>query len=151
MSGSAPFREIRTTTAEQTESEGRRLGESLGAGDVVYLSGDLGAGKTAFARGLAEGLGVPPAQVASPTFSIVNEYAGRDGAIAMRHLDLYRLDDLPREMEKIGVPDALEGAPVAVEWPGSAIRAVLPPTVHVEIERMPDGARRIVVRTLPRR
>jgi len=78
----------------------------------------------------------------------VNEYVGIDGAIVLRHLDLYRLPDMPRELEKIGVPDALTGAPVAVEWPGKAVRAVLPPTVEVVIEREEADARRIRVTRL---
>jgi tRNA A37 threonylcarbamoyladenosine biosynthesis protein TsaE len=78
----------------------------------------------------------------------VNEYAGADGAIVLRHLDLYRLADTPRELEKIGVPDALAGAPVAVEWPARAVREVLPPTVEVLIEREEADARRIRVTRL---
>jgi tRNA threonylcarbamoyladenosine biosynthesis protein TsaE len=124
------------------------LGATLQPGDVVYLKGNLGAGKTCFARGVAEGLGAKATEVASPTFSIVNEYVGPTGAIVLRHLDLYRVADTPRELEKIGVPDALSGAPVAVEWPGRAVREVLPPTVEVVIERQEADARRIRVTRL---
>jgi len=78
----------------------------------------------------------------------LNEYAGFNGAIVLRHLDLYRVADTPRELEKIGVPDALTGAPAAVEWPGKAVREVLPPTVEVVIEREESDARRIRVTRL---
>jgi tRNA threonylcarbamoyladenosine biosynthesis protein TsaE len=135
-------------SASETERAGRKLGATLQPRDVVYLNGNLGAGKTCFARGIAEGLGAKAAEVASPTFSIVNEYAGANGAIVLRHLDLYRVADTPRELEKIGVPDALAGAPVAIEWPAKAVREVLPPTVEVVIEREEADARRIRVTRL---
>ena len=61
----------------------------------------------------------------------------------MRHLDLYRLKDDPRELEVLGLPDALRGAPVCVEWPGRAIRAALPPTIEVVLEPQPDDGRRV--------
>lgn len=128
-----------------TERLGAEIARDLRPGDVVYLEGPLGAGKTAFARGLARGLSARPGEVASPTFAIVNEYADAGGRIVLRHLDLYRIEDRDRELERIGVPDALAGAPVAVEWPGTAIRALLPPTLSVQITPMPDGARQIRV------
>ncbi len=138
------MREVRVTRSEaETEALGAELSGSLASGDVVYLIGDLGAGKTAFARGIARGLGAPAREVASPTFSLVNEYAGRDGAVVLRHLDLYRLADSPRELESLGLPDALRGAPVCVEWPGKAIRAALPPTFEVALEARTDESRRI--------
>jgi tRNA threonylcarbamoyladenosine biosynthesis protein TsaE len=130
---------------EETESAGRRLAGGLTGADVVYLVGDLGAGKTCFARGLAAGLGAPVEEVASPTFAIVHEYAAPGGGLVLRHLDLYRIRDLARELEVLGIPDALAGAPLAVEWPGGALREVLPPTIEVTIERMADDARRISI------
>jgi tRNA A37 threonylcarbamoyladenosine biosynthesis protein TsaE len=69
-----------------------------------------------------------------------------DGSIALRHLDLYRVADRPRDLESIGVPDALAGAPVAVEWPREAVHELLPPTVEVAIERDESEMRRIRVR-----
>ena len=129
----------------ETESLGAELGRSLAERDVVYLEGPLGAGKTAFARGLARGLAARPGEAASPTFAIVNEYADAKGRIVLRHLDLYRIEDRDRELERIGVPDALSGAPVAVEWPREAIRTLLPPTIEVQIIPMPDGKRELRV------
>lgn len=130
----------------ETESFGRDLALELTPGDVVYLIGDLGAGKTAFARGLAAGLGAVAREVASPTFAILHEYAAPGGAIVMRHLDLYRLADRAGDLEVLGLPGSVAGAPVAVEWPRAAIREALPPTREVEIEQLDGEDRRIRVR-----
>jgi tRNA threonylcarbamoyladenosine biosynthesis protein TsaE len=139
--------ESRVTRSEaETEALGEELSASLGSRDVVYLTGELGAGKTAFARGIARGLGAPAREVASPTFALLHEYAGPGGVIALRHLDLYRLADDARELETFGLPDALAGAPVCVEWPGRAIRAALPPTVEVVLEAQPDESRVVRIR-----
>ena len=134
---------------EDTENAGRRLAGVLTATDVVYLLGDLGSGKTCFARGLATGLGASPREVASPTFAIVHEYAAPGGGLVLRHLDLYRIPDLVPELEALGVPETLSGAPVAVEWPGAAMRKLLAPTVEVTLDRMADGTRRITIRRTP--
>ncbi len=132
-----------TRSESETEALGVRLAESLSAGSVVYLQGELGAGKTALARGIARGLGAPGREVASPTFALLHEYAGSDGRIVLRHLDLYRLRDDPRELEPLGLPESVAGAPVCVEWPGAAIRAALPPTLEVRLDALPDDGRRI--------
>jgi tRNA threonylcarbamoyladenosine biosynthesis protein TsaE len=132
-----------THSERETEEVGERLAATLEDSDVVYLIGDLGAGKTCFARGLARGRGAPERHVASPTFAIVHEYAGSSGEIVLRHIDLYRLKDTPAELEVLGLPDSVGGAPVVVEWPGQAIRALLPPTVEVRIDVVEDGSRRI--------
>ena len=141
--------EIEPVTARgeaETEAVAEKLAATLGLGDVVYLEGDLGAGKTTFARGLARGLGARAREVASPTFALVNEYAGATGAIVLRHLDLYRLADARRDLEALGLPESVAGAPVCVEWPRTAIRGVLPPTVEVRLETEPGGrSRRITV------
>jgi tRNA threonylcarbamoyladenosine biosynthesis protein TsaE len=97
----------------ETRALAARLGAWLAAGDVVALNGELGAGKTEFVHGLAEGLQVPPQMVASPSFTLVHEYPGR---LTLVHLDLYRLEDLPPDL----VPDLEEylagDQVVAVEW-----------------------------------
>jgi tRNA threonylcarbamoyladenosine biosynthesis protein TsaE len=134
-----------TRSEGETEALARELATELSAGDVVYLVGDLGAGKTTFARGLAAGLGAVASEVASPTFAILHEYASPGGAVVLRHLDLYRLADRASDLEILGLPDAVAGAPVAVEWPGEAIRAALPPTVRVSIAAEPGDARRISI------
>lgn len=134
---------ILTDREEETEEVGRGLAARLSAQDVVYLRGGLGAGKTALARGIAAGRGALPRQVASPTFAILHEYADAEGRIVLRHLDLYRLADRAGDLEVLGLPHAVNGAPVVVEWPNEAIRIALPPTFEITIERTPEGARRI--------
>jgi len=79
----------------------------------VLLYGDLGAGKTAFVRGLAEGLGVSPAEVSSPTFTLVQEYRG--GRVTLVHVDLYRLND-PREIDDLGLEEIGADAVLTIEW-----------------------------------
>jgi len=141
-----------TRTAAETEALGEGLAATLSKDDVVYLEGELGAGKTAFARGVARGLGAAERDVASPTFSLVNEYAGPDGSIVLRHLDLYRLADAPRDLEVLGLPESMAGAPVCVEWPRGAVRGLLPPTVAVRLEALPGGeGRRVWIERLPPR
>jgi tRNA threonylcarbamoyladenosine biosynthesis protein TsaE len=134
--------EALTGSEEQTELLGQELAAMLGVKDVVYLSGDLAAGKTSLARGVARGLGASAREVASPTFALLHEYAGQ-GGIVLRHLDLYRLEDSARDLEVLGLPESVAGAPVVIEWPGVAIRALLPPTVEVRLEVLPDDRRRI--------
>jgi tRNA threonylcarbamoyladenosine biosynthesis protein TsaE len=141
-------KETITRGEEETEALGEELATSLGPDDVLYLRGELGSGKTALVRGLARGLGALPREVASPTFALLHEYANAAGAIVLRHLDLYRLDDSEEHLEPLGLPGAVSGAPVAVEWPGRALGARLPATIEVELFRMPDGARRIATRRL---
>jgi len=136
---------FRSKSEAETEAIGRALAQELTPDDVVYLVGDLGVGKTAFARGLASGLGAVAREVASPTFAILHEYAASDGSIVMRHLDLYRLADRSEDLEVLGLPDSVGGVPIAVEWPRSAIRTALPPTREVFFKRTPDGTRWIGV------
>jgi len=134
-----------THSERETEEVGERLAATLEDSDAVYLIGDLGAGKTCFARGLARGRGASERQVASPTFAIVHEYAGSSGEIVLRHIDLYRLKDTLAELEVLGLPDSVGGAPVVVEWPGQTIQQILPPTIRVVIDQQPDGARAIQI------
>lgn len=119
-----------------TRRLGARLGRVLEPGDVLALTGGLGAGKTAFVQGLARGLGVTSARVASPTFTIVNEHAGR---LPLYHVDLYRLDD-PGELAEIGLSEYFaRGGVTAVEWfdrfPDEQ------PAERLEIHFEPTGAR----------
>jgi tRNA threonylcarbamoyladenosine biosynthesis protein TsaE len=102
-----------THSEEETAGVGRDLGLTLDAESVVLLYGDLGAGKTAFVRGLAEGLSVSPADVTSPTFTLIQEYRG--GRLPLLHVDLYRLDD-PREIDELGLDELGIGAVLAIEW-----------------------------------
>jgi len=98
------------------------LGEILEPGDIVALSGDLGAGKTLFCKGVGEALGVPPDRIVSPSFTIVTEHRGR---IPLTHVDVYRLDSL-REAEEIGLDETFSGEGVClVEW-AEKVRELLP-------------------------
>ena len=134
-----------TTMNEQETLElARRLGRTLVPGDVVALIGPLGAGKTVFVRGLAEGAGADPAEVCSPTFALLHEYGGGSkGSAVFVHLDLYRLRDEERELREIGLPELLAGRIAAVEWPGPAAERLLTPTYTVRLQPEPSGARRI--------
>lgn len=112
---------VRTTSPQETEAVGARLGAELRAGDVVALTGELGAGKTVFTRGLAEGAGAG-GHVASPTFTLIREYHGR---VTVFHADLYRLD-ARAQLVDIGLEEILDGDGVAViEWAEKA-RHLLP-------------------------
>lgn len=102
-----------TTSEEETRFVASRLASDLPPGAVILLSGDLGAGKTVFVRGLASGLGIDPDEVTSPTFTLVHEYRG--GRLPLVHVDLYRLDRA--ELEDIGLDTELAASGVlAVEW-----------------------------------
>ena len=104
---------VRITESEaETIAAGRDLGSQLTPGAVVLLEGPLGAGKTAFVRGLALGLGCDGDDVSSPTFTIVQEYRGR---LTLQHVDLYRL--APAEVDDLALEDLMAGAVMAVEWP----------------------------------
>ena len=106
-------RPVITRSEAETRTRGETLARSLRPGDVVLLFGDLGMGKTVFARGLARGLGVPDADVRSPSFTLVNRYAGRQ---TVYHIDLYRIDR-PEELQELGLEEILGGDGVAVvEW-----------------------------------
>jgi tRNA threonylcarbamoyladenosine biosynthesis protein TsaE len=128
-----------TDSEAETAAVGRALGERLSPGTVVRVSGPLGAGKTAFVRGLAEGLGCDPAEVSSPTFTIVQEYAG---PTRLQHVDLYRLT--PVEVRDLALDDLLEEAVMAVEWPDRWTDAPAE-AIDVAIEVVGEGRRRIVI------
>ena len=130
-----------TRTETETAAAGERFASALHPGDVVLLYGDLGAGKTAFVRGLAHGLGADPDDVSSPTFTIIQEYAGRSATLF--HVDLYRLE--PAEVDDLGLEDLVAGPGiVAIEWaerwPGRPDDAY-----EIRIEAAPDDTRSIVI------
>ena len=120
---------------EETEKIGEALASQLRAGDVVACLGGLGAGKTAFTRGLARGLGCQ-GRVTSPTFTIVNEY---EGELPLFHFDMYRLED-EDELFDIGWEDYLSrGGVCAVEWSERIPGALPEGTIRVTIERCPES------------
>ena len=106
------MRTVRTSSEEETSNVGRDFANQLREGDVVLIDGPLGAGKTAFVRGMAEGLGADPANVSSPTFTILQQYAG---APMLYHADLYRLT--PAEVADLGLEETGLDGVLAVEWP----------------------------------
>jgi tRNA threonylcarbamoyladenosine biosynthesis protein TsaE len=102
-----------TGNEEETMNVGASLGAELQPGDVVLLYGQLGAGKTAFVRGLAHGVGASPDEVSSPTFTLVQEYAG--ASATLYHVDLYRLE--PKEVDDLGLEELVSAdGIVAIEW-----------------------------------
>ncbi len=123
-------------TESDTLNVGRELGRALAPGTTVLLYGELGAGKTVFVRGLAEGLGLDPENVSSPTFTIVHEYQG--GSVTLQHIDLYRLT--PAEVADAALDD-LAGADtiIAIEWAERLPRPATPPVVEVHLEHMSNG------------
>lgn len=127
--------EERITHSEgETEAAGRELGSLLHPGQVIHLLGDLGAGKTVFVRGLAQGLGIDPDEVSSPTFTLIQEYRGR---ITLFHVDLYRLAGA--EVPDLGLDALTAEGVVAIEWanrlPAADARAVV-----VRIDAIPADA-----------
>ncbi len=134
--------EFITRTPEETEKIGEQLGAILSPNTIIAFQGDLGAGKTAFTRGLAKGLGASE-PVTSPTYTIVNEYLS--GRIPLFHFDMYRLtcsDDL----WDIGWEDYLDRRGIyAVEWSENIKDALENPT-HVIIEKLDDTTRRITIK-----
>ena len=133
--------EFLTKSPAETEAVGAALGKILKPGTVIAYRGDLGAGKTAFTRGLAKGLGADD-MVTSPTYTIVNEYLG--GRMPLFHFDMYRLassDDL----WDIGWEDYLErGGVCAVEWSENVADAMEDP-ISITIEKLGEDTRRITI------
>lgn len=126
-----------------TERLGRALGAQLRAGDVVALSGTLGAGKTSLARGVLRGLGFE-GEVASPTFPIVQVY---ETAPPLWHVDLYRIEH-EEELEELGLDEALSDSALLIEWPERLPR-LWPDTLRLTLDIRPDGARALTAGVPP--
>ena len=132
---------VQTCSEDETLAVARDLAARLTPGDVVRLSGDLGAGKTVFVRGVAAGLGIDAEAVSSPTFTLVHEYRG--GRLVLYHADLYRLDDATTE--GLGLEEERVAAGVlAIEWPDRLTHAV-PGAIEVTMELTGDSTRWITV------
>lgn len=135
---------IISNSPQDTERAGAELAATLPPGTVIAYTGDLGAGKTAFTRGLAQGLGVP-GHVTSPTFTIVNEYEG--GRLPLFHFDMYRLGSSD-ELFDIGWEDYLSrGGVCAVEWSENIADALDPDTIRVDIRQGEHPQQRIITIT----
>ncbi len=133
-----------TNSPEETEQIGEALGKILNPGTILAYRGDLGAGKTAFTRGLARGLGCTEA-VTSPTYTIVNEYLS--GRMPLFHFDMYRLSSSD-DLFDIGWEDYLErGGVCAVEW-SENVEDALEGAIFVTIEKLGDEQRKITVENL---
>ena len=133
---------IESRSPEETHAVGVRLAERLGPGDVVALTGELGAGKTCFTQGLARGLGVT-GRVVSPTFVLVNEYRGR---LPVHHVDAYRTESLT-ELLDLGLDELFSGDGVTVvEWADKLLPLLPARTIHVHIEGVGDEPRIVTIR-----
>jgi len=124
-----------TSSPAETEEAGRRFGERLRTGDIVLLTGELGAGKTTFVRGVARGIG-SSAPVASPTFQLVRVYPGR---VQLAHVDLYRIER-PAELAELGLEELADQGAIVVEW---GDRLQVPGAARIEIEHL-GGDRRLL-------
>lgn len=121
---------------------GKKIGERLGAGSIIALTGELGCGKTLLTRGICDGLGVPLRQVSSPTFMLVNEYRGR---LPVFHMDLYRLGSIDDGFE-IGIMDYLSRARsgvMIIEWAEKMISLLPADIMRVEFEILSARKRKI--------
>jgi tRNA threonylcarbamoyladenosine biosynthesis protein TsaE len=132
---------IITRSEEETSKVGKFIGEKLVLGDIIALNGDLGAGKTHFTKGIAEGLGILD-YITSPTFTIVNEYEGK---IPLYHFDVYRIEDI-EEMYEIGFEEYLYGNGVCViEW-SDIVRDLLPKNIiNIYIKKIDATTREIEI------
>jgi tRNA threonylcarbamoyladenosine biosynthesis protein TsaE len=134
--------EFKTRSADETFELGRRLGEQLNGRAVILLKGDLGAGKTVFAKGVAAGLGIDAADVTSPSFTLINVH---DGRLRLYHIDLYRLESSSRI--DLGLEEILEDerGVVMIEW-AERLKFTPESSVEVEISYLSDSERVIVIR-----
>jgi tRNA threonylcarbamoyladenosine biosynthesis protein TsaE len=138
----ARSRSSRSSSPEQTAAIARRLARTLSRGSVVAIFGPLGAGKTVFVKGLALGLGVPPREAVSPTFSLIHEHPG---PVPLFHADLYRLRG-PEEAAELGLDDYAErGGILAIEWPERAAGLLPPDTITVRLDVTGARERRVTI------
>jgi tRNA threonylcarbamoyladenosine biosynthesis protein TsaE len=132
---------ILSSSEQETRDIAAAIARDLAMGSVLLLSGDLGAGKTAFVRGLATGLGIDPGEVTSPTFTLVHEYRG--GRLPLIHVDLYRLDRA--DLDEIGLDQDLAATGViAIEWSERLSRRISG-AVRIEIRDLGEDRREIEI------
>ncbi len=133
-----------THSAQETFELAYQISERLSAATIFLLEGDLGAGKTVFAKGIAAGLDIDPADVNSPTFTLVNAHEGR---MRLYHLDLYRLEGELEEIYSLGLDEMLseDNAVVLIEWAERLGKFQIPNATRVQIADAGEDARRIVM------
>jgi len=132
---------LRLADAPQTEKLGAALADCLRAGDVVALSGPLGAGKTTFARGVLAALGLAE-EAPSPSYSLVIAYEPPDVRLPLWHVDLYRIEE-PREIEELGLDDARTDTALLIEWPERMGDHLWSDALRLDLEPEPAGGRRL--------
>jgi tRNA threonylcarbamoyladenosine biosynthesis protein TsaE len=137
--------ELTSVGEEDTRSVGERLGKQLRRGDVVLLSGELGAGKTCLTQGIGRGLACG-AQVNSPSFVLMNEYSGRE---TLYHVDLYRIEDV-EDLDELGLWDYAEKGVLVIEWPERGAELLPGDGLVVELQAGAMGPRSRVLRFIPR-
>lgn len=135
---------IFSLSEDETLELGRGIGRTLKGGELMLLEGDLGYGKTVFARGVAMGIGIPPEEVSSPSFTLVHEYRG--GRLPLFHVDLYRLDRPEEDLGSLGIEDILAaGGVVLVEWGERLPPYMRRDAVTVRFHDVGEGSRRIEI------
>ena len=141
---SIPTGQFITRSAEETFELAYRIGEAISEPAVFLLEGDLGVGKTVFAKGIGAGLDIDPAEVNSPTFTLVNAH---DGRMRMYHLDLYRIEGGAGEVYELGLEEMLSelDAVVVIEWPERLGAFAIPNAYRVEISDLGADERNITV------
>ena len=141
-----PTGESVSRSPEETFDAGQLVGKRLAGGEILLLSGPLGAGKTVFVKGLAAGLGLDPAEVSSPSFTLVNRHA--EGRLLLYHIDLYRLAEGASSAHAVDLDELLadERAVVVIEWAERMGRYPLPqPVWRISIEGDGEEQRRISI------
>jgi tRNA threonylcarbamoyladenosine biosynthesis protein TsaE len=142
--GSAGSRTVFSLSEEETVDLGRGVGRALKGGELLLLQGDLGYGKTVFARGVAAALGVLSDEVSSPSFTLVHEYQG--GRVPLFHIDLYRLDAPDEEVGALGIEDIRQaGGVVLVEWGEKLPPFLKRGATTVRFHDVGEGSRRIEI------
>lgn len=138
---------LRFESAEETERFGALLAASLEPGDVIALSGELGAGKTTLVRGIVRGLGFA-GDVASPTFPLVIAYDPPDTRLPLWHVDLYRIED-PAEIGELALDEARLDSALAIEWPERLGDSLWADALHLRLMPAEEGARSLTAEVPP--
>ncbi len=137
---------IITKNAQETEKIGEEFGKTLNAGDIVFLYGDLGLGKTTFSKGVARGLGIKD-RIISPTFSLIRTHqVGNGSATQLYHIDLYRLEQ-EEDLLNLGLIDIFSDSKgiVLIEWPEKLGKYMPAKRKDIRLELLPDDSRKIIV------